>query len=153
MQSLTLLKRTAENIKDPLFRFFEREVNHGATLLRDVRSDLQNVVLACEGKKKQTNHDRELIGDLAKGILPKSWNRYTVPAGLTVIQWVSDFSERVKQLQKIATAASSGGAKELKVIHSTGDACDTNYIKPWTVSEPLTGARHVPLKPSKTVLD
>ena len=110
-----MLKRTADNIKDPLFRFFEREVNHGATLLRDVRNDLQNVVLACEGKKKQTNHDRELIGDLAKGILPKSWNRYTVPAGLTVIQWVSDFSERVKQLQKIATAASTGGAKELKV--------------------------------------
>ncbi|XP_022096690.1 cytoplasmic dynein 1 heavy chain 1-like isoform X2 [Acanthaster planci] len=113
-KSLTLLKRTADNIKDPLFRFFEREINHGATLLRDVRTDLQNVVLVCEGKKKQTNHDRELIGDLAKGILPKSWNRYTVPAGLTVIQWVSDFSERVKQLQKIATAASSGGAKELK---------------------------------------
>lgn len=34
---------------------------------------------------------------------------------MTVIQWVSDFSERVKQLQSISQAAASGGAKELKV--------------------------------------
>lgn len=49
------------------------------------------------------------------GILPRSWSHYTVPAGMTVIQWVSDFSERVKQLQNISQAAASGGAKELKV--------------------------------------
>lgn len=34
---------------------------------------------------------------------------------MTVIQWVSDFSERIKQLQQISQAAASGGAKELKV--------------------------------------
>lgn len=35
---------------------------------------------------------------------------------MTVIQWVSDFSERIKQLQQISQAAASGGAKELKVL-------------------------------------
>lgn len=35
---------------------------------------------------------------------------------MTVIQWVSDFSERIKQLQNISLAAASGGAKELKVV-------------------------------------
>lgn len=34
---------------------------------------------------------------------------------MTVIQWVSDFSERIKQLQNISQAAAAGGAKELKV--------------------------------------
>lgn len=53
---------------------------------------------------------------LLAGILPRSWSHYTVPAGMTVIQWVSDFSERVKQLQNISQAAASGGAKELKVV-------------------------------------
>lgn len=52
---------------------------------------------------------------IATGILPQSWSHYTVPAGMTVIQWVSDFSERIKQLQSISLAAASGGAKELKV--------------------------------------
>lgn len=49
------------------------------------------------------------------GILPRSWCRYTVPVSMTVIQWVADFSERIKQLQMISQGAASGGAKELKV--------------------------------------
>ena len=52
---------------------------------------------------------------LPAGILPHNWCRYTVPASMTVIQWVADFSERIKQLQQISQAAASGGAKELKV--------------------------------------
>lgn len=53
---------------------------------------------------------------LSSGILPRSWCRYTVPTSMTVIQWVADFSERIKQLQQISQAAASGGAKELKVL-------------------------------------
>lgn len=61
------------------------------------------------------NRCRDLGPCSAAGILPRSWSHYTVPAGMTVIQWVSDFSERIKQLQNISQAAASGGAKELKV--------------------------------------
>ncbi len=61
------LKRTAENIKDPLFRFFEREVNSGSRLLTNVRNDLENIVSVCEGRKKQTNYLRSVISDLTKG--------------------------------------------------------------------------------------
>lgn len=49
------------------------------------------------------------------GIIPQTWRRYTVPQGITVIQWITDFSKRVKQLQKIVQATTQGGAKELKV--------------------------------------
>ena len=37
------MRRTADNIKDPLFRYFEREVVSGAALLKDVRNDLNEV--------------------------------------------------------------------------------------------------------------
>ena len=50
------------------------------------------------------------------GIIPKSWRRYNIPADLVVIQWVVDFSERVKQLQKVVNAASLG-VSELKVVY------------------------------------
>ncbi|XP_049595492.1 cytoplasmic dynein 1 heavy chain 1 [Syngnathus scovelli] len=116
-QTVNPLKRTVENIKDPLFRFFEREVKMGGKMLQEVRQDLSDVVQVCQGKKKQTNDLRTLISDLVKGILPRSWCRYTVPISMTVIQWVADFSERIKQLQQISQAAGSGGAKELKNIH------------------------------------
>ena len=61
------MKRTVENIKDPLFRFFEREVNLGARLLLDIRQDLNDVAMICQGEKKPTNHHRAMMEDLAKG--------------------------------------------------------------------------------------
>lgn len=48
-------ERTVENIKDPLYRYFEREVSCGARLLQTVVSDLQDVLLICQGEKKQTS--------------------------------------------------------------------------------------------------
>ena len=40
-----------------------------------------------------------------------------MPKGLTVLQWVADFGDRIKQLQKISHAANTGGAKGLKVCY------------------------------------
>lgn len=116
-KSLPGLRRTVENIKDPLFRFFEREVNAGARLLSDVRKDMLEVMLICQGEKKPTNHHRQLISELAKGIIPKSWCRYTVPAGLTVIQWITDFSQRIQQLQSVSQSSQQGGTAALKNLH------------------------------------
>jgi dynein heavy chain 1 len=113
-KSLNTLKRTVENIKDPLYRYFEREVSSGAKLLQTVVSDLQDVLLICQGEKKQTNYHRQMLSELVRGILPKSWRRYTVPLGCTVIQWITDFSQRVQQLQKISVLVSQAGAKELQ---------------------------------------
>lgn len=109
------MKRTIENIKDPLFRFFEREVNAGVRLLADVRRDMLEIKLICQGEKKATNHHRTLMSELAKGMIPNAWRRYTIPAGMTVIQWITDFSERVKQLQTVAQVSQTGGTLGLKV--------------------------------------
>uniref|UniRef100_A0A914Y4V7 Uncharacterized protein n=1 Tax=Panagrolaimus superbus TaxID=310955 RepID=A0A914Y4V7_9BILA len=43
-QNVTKLKRTKDNIKDPLFRFFEREINLGLKLLSDIRCDLTDIL-------------------------------------------------------------------------------------------------------------
>ncbi|XP_041352869.1 LOW QUALITY PROTEIN: cytoplasmic dynein 1 heavy chain 1-like [Gigantopelta aegis] len=115
--TLGALKRTVENIKDPLFRFFEREVNAGARLLHDVRQDMEDVMKVCQGEKKPTNHHRSMMADLVKGIIPNFWRRYNVPGVLTVIQWITDFSERIKQLQKIVHSTQANGTKELKNLN------------------------------------
>jgi len=115
-EKMTTMKRTLENIKDPLFRFFEREVNHGYKLLNDMRADLLEIVDVCEGNRKQTNDIRLMINELVKGLVPTSWNRYTTSKDLTVIQWIVDLAERLKQLQNVARSTNAGGAKELKSI-------------------------------------
>lgn len=56
-----------------------------------------------------------MLGELVRGIIPANWHRYTIPKGCTVIQWITDFSQRVKQLQKISQLVSTAGAKELQV--------------------------------------
>lgn len=56
-----------------------------------------------------------MLSELVRGILPANWRRYTVPRGCTVIQWITDFSQRVKQLQQVSQVVSSSGAKELQV--------------------------------------
>ncbi|XP_049780046.1 dynein heavy chain, cytoplasmic isoform X3 [Schistocerca cancellata] len=116
-RSLQTLRRTVENIKDPLYRYFEREVNSGAKLLQDVIHDLEDVVLICQGEKKQTNYHRAMLSELVKGIIPPSWRRYTVPRGCTVMQWITDFAQRVKQLQQVSALVSQGGAQGLKSFH------------------------------------
>lgn len=58
-----------------------------------------------------------MLSELVRGILPPSWRHYTVPRGCTVIQWVTDFAQRVQQLQQVSQLVSQGGAKELKVLN------------------------------------
>jgi dynein heavy chain 1 len=114
--NLQVLRRTVENIKDPLYRYFEREVNSASKLLDVVRHDLEDVAQICRGEKKQTNHHRLMISELAKGMIPGHWKKYTIPHGCTVIQWVTDFSDRVKQLQKVSSSCTSAGAGILKTL-------------------------------------
>lgn len=114
--TLSPLKRTVENIKDPLYRFFEREVNFGVKLLQSVRQDLEDVVAITMSGKKQTNHHRALIAMLTKGMIPSSRVRYKVPTSCSVAAWVTDFSSRVKQLSDVSRAVGGGGASQLKSI-------------------------------------
>ncbi|KAL3321193.1 Cytoplasmic dynein 1 heavy chain 1 [Cichlidogyrus casuarinus] len=108
------MTRTAENIKDPMYRCFERELNTGVQLLSIVRKDLEEVVQVCTGARKPTNHHRGLMNELVKGIIPADWKTYVVPSGLTVIEWVGDFLLRVKQLTELGEAAQQGGAVALR---------------------------------------
>merc|ERR1712106_1106230 len=114
--SVTPLKRTIENIKDPLYRFFEREVNFGVKLVGVVRQDLEDVVAITSSGKKQTNHHRALIQQLTKGIIPSAWARYKVPQSCSVVSWITDFSMRVKQLQKVSASVAGGSAAALKLM-------------------------------------
>lgn len=41
--------------------------------------------------------------------------KYTIPPGLTVLQWVTDFSKRIEQLQRLSSAVSKNGAKIVRV--------------------------------------
>ncbi|CAF3748715.1 unnamed protein product [Rotaria sordida] len=115
-KTLPSMKRTSENIKDPLFRCVEREVNFAANLLRLVRQDLADVQSVCDGSKKQTNDTRDLLNNLSKGITPLTWKKYRVPPRISAMQWMSDFIARLKQLEKLVTLTITEGVQSLRHV-------------------------------------
>lgn len=106
---LELLKRSVENIKDPLFRYFEREICCASRLLNDVRKDLKELQEICDPEKrvKQTNYYREMVEKLVKEQIPEHWVRYKVPKNMKVSSWMIDFSERLRQLAYVLDNATS----------------------------------------------
>lgn len=106
---LELLKRSVENIKDPLFRFFEREISCASRLLSEVRRDLRELQEICDPEKrvKQTNHHREMLEKLVKEQIPEQWIRYKVPKDMKVSSWMIDFSERLRQLVYVLNNSNS----------------------------------------------
>ncbi|KAJ3049329.1 hypothetical protein HK097_009672, partial [Rhizophlyctis rosea] len=101
-QSLPAMARSSANVRNPLFRVFERENQIGRGLLKVVRDDLTGLLDLCSGKIKQTNHLRALVESTTKGTLPTHWNRYKVLRRISLHEWVADFQSRLVQLQDIA---------------------------------------------------
>ncbi|KAF2072162.1 hypothetical protein CYY_006521 [Polysphondylium violaceum] len=96
------LKRTAQNIKDPLFRCFEREISTGAKLIKKITNDLANLLLVVDGDMKSTNYLRSLITSIGKGVVPREWKSYSVPESVSLSLWISDFFKRMQQLAEIS---------------------------------------------------
>jgi len=61
------MNRTADSIKNPLFRFFDRENQIGRALLKKIRQELIDIKRVCNGELKQTNHLHMLLNSLTKG--------------------------------------------------------------------------------------
>ncbi|KAL3119196.1 hypothetical protein niasHT_003483 [Heterodera trifolii] len=102
-QQLQHLRRTKENVCDPLFRFFEREINLGARLLSDIRRDLNELLSICCGDQKQNNHSRQLIAALVKRKrVPANWLQFSVPKDVTAHEWMRDFVQRIEQLKRLS---------------------------------------------------
>ena len=128
LQWLSLLPTTvpalgadAGAVQDSLYRFWAREHRTGSSLLSTVRKDLLEVVAVCDGDSRQTNHNRALLTDLPKAVIPQSWRRYAVPKSMTLPEWIVDLRARLEQLDRITResgelGAASGGYEMAEVI-------------------------------------
>jgi len=101
-EGLSIPQRTSDSVKNPLFRFFERENQTGRSLLRKVRQDLQDLKMICNGELKQTNHLRMLLSCLTKAIIPDHWKKYKISKDISLNAWFVDFASRLQQLEAIA---------------------------------------------------
>jgi len=100
-EKLLPLEITAANQQNPLWRFFDRELQLAIGMLNRITNDLKALKQVCVGELKQTNYLRALISSISKGVVPKSWNKYSIPETISVKMWFIDFVERLKQLAHI----------------------------------------------------
>ncbi|CAG8531180.1 10166_t:CDS:10, partial [Acaulospora colombiana] len=100
-EKIPQMNRTPESIKNPLFRFFDRENSIGRSLLKKIRQDLEDIKKVCDGELKQTNHLRMLLNCLTKGIIPDHWKKYKIPKTISLNHWIADFKSRLQQIEGI----------------------------------------------------
>eukprot|EP00397_Hematodinium_sp_SG-2012_P000022 GEMP01000022.1.p1 GENE.GEMP01000022.1~~GEMP01000022.1.p1 ORF type:complete len:4594 (-),score=1270.22 GEMP01000022.1:1053-14834(-) len=93
--------RTAEKVKDPLWRCLDREIEVGRQLLEKVRADLERLLLVTSGKEKTTNEMRALAESLKIDSLPIGWKRYAGLSDIGATEWLKDFNKRLAQLTSI----------------------------------------------------
>jgi dynein heavy chain 1 len=106
--ALAGLDMTEESIKDPLFRYFSREIDVAATLVKLVRSDCEAILAVTNGEAKLTNNINVLKNALTKGVVPPQWRKYTIPGTVSTVLWVADFVLRAKQYQQIVAHVEAG---------------------------------------------
>ncbi|KAI7899864.1 dynein heavy chain [Cokeromyces recurvatus] len=95
-------QRDSAGVMDPLFRFFERENQIARKLLSIIREDLTSLQKVCVGELKQTNHLRQLMNWLNKGLIPEHWRRYKVPKSISLNAWLADLKLRLEQVESLA---------------------------------------------------
>jgi dynein heavy chain 1 len=98
---LDRLKRTEKLIKNPLFRFLDREVTVASNLLDTVRRDLSMLIEMCQGERKSTQQLKSLAEELHADVIPNKWRKYVVP-NISATIWLNDFVKRVEQLKKLS---------------------------------------------------
>ena len=93
---LKTLQRVGSLVKNPLFRFLERECSVLSALLQTVRKDFELVIEVCKGERKSTNQIKTLATNLHADVVPNHWKKYIIPETMTASEWLSDFILRVE---------------------------------------------------------
>lgn len=104
--NIKVMQRDSSGIMDPLFRFFERENQIARKLLRIIQEDLISLQKVCVGELKQTNHLRQLMNWLNKGLIPDHWKRYKVPRSASLNSWLADLKLRLDQVEALSQETS-----------------------------------------------
>ncbi|CAH0489695.1 unnamed protein product [Peronospora farinosa] len=91
---------------NPVYRCMFRELELGAQYLGTVGGLLRTVQQVCAYKAKPSNETREAMRTLFREQVPEQWKQlYRVSNELSLSEWLTDFSRRVRQLKELAQLA------------------------------------------------
>ena len=98
-QSLSKMQVTKESIKDPMFRFINRENGLAMKLKKIIEEHLVGLLQMSDGSDTRVGQDIKKIGRIVQsGQVPLDWVKYTILKSMNVSVFVEDFSKRINQL-------------------------------------------------------
>jgi len=97
---VTKLPQNAQSMKNPMYRFFRREYGLADKLFTKIGNDLSDVKETVHGEATASNYIRQLIQDLYKEAVPKSWSLYKID-DISLSVWFHDLGSRLEQLNKM----------------------------------------------------
>ncbi|POW15134.1 hypothetical protein PSTT_02339 [Puccinia striiformis] len=127
------LNLESNNLNDPLFRFFEREIALGQKVLAVIRKDSIELIAVCNGEIKQTNPLTSLIGEITKSLNLESDNfKDLICLGLLFsLDSVSD-EIQVNGFKLQGLIIQGGCLKELRLeLNEGGDYLPNGTILQW----------------------
>ncbi|KAI9911312.1 hypothetical protein PsorP6_009030 [Peronosclerospora sorghi] len=95
--------RDSMHFGNPVYRCMFRELELGAKFLSYVGGLLRLVQQVCAYKMKPSNETRQAMHILYREQVPEQWKQlYRVSNELSLSEWLTDFSRRVRQLSELA---------------------------------------------------
>lgn len=90
------MRRDSKSLKNPLFRFLDRENTVLSKLLQTVKKDFMFCYDVCIGERKSSNYIRQVMENLHADVVPAHWKKYIMPPTMTATNWLYDFKSRVE---------------------------------------------------------
>ncbi|MES1911448.1 MAG: hypothetical protein MHM6MM_003872 [Cercozoa sp. M6MM] len=97
-----LVRRTAEAVKNPLFRALARDAVIAEQSRAVMARDAADVLAWLRGETRPTNRTREVVAALRRDVPPADWTKdWHAPKTLGVAEFVRDFARRHEQLARL----------------------------------------------------
>lgn len=92
---------------DPIQRFLARESSFLQSMLDQLHTDLQLLQKILNGNQRHTNLSRQITDALAKGLVPKSWLRYSCRIDTGLEEWTNNLKLRIQHVNLVCTEGPS----------------------------------------------
>ena len=99
--ALAKMSANEDNMNNPLFRYLDKEVNFGASLLKKLLGNLKDVDDMANGRIHPLQEIKNMGRTIHTSQVPKDWKKYTILSNIDVTNWVTDFNARLSQLNEL----------------------------------------------------
>ena len=99
--ALPKLTQNEDSMENPLFRYLDKEINFGSSLLKKIIANLKDVDDMANGRIHPLQEIKNMGRQIHTNQVPPDWKKYTIIKNIDVTSWMTDFNNRLAQLSEL----------------------------------------------------